>query len=149
MALPRQNEPALKKSKTPPAEMLKLEAGGEAMDIKPGRIISPGERAILTSLQDRREKLDARERRLDMSEMLLKAAEKRLRVLCLCTKAWMRRMPRVFSIDCAAGRTGARGRASAAPQELHHRAEAAAEHPGQGGQAADLHPVRLCRARRY
>jgi flagellar motility protein MotE (MotC chaperone) len=71
-------EPALKASKTPPPETPKLKAGDEAMDIKPGHIISPGERAILTSLQDRREKLDARERRLDMRETLLKAAEKRL-----------------------------------------------------------------------
>lgn len=71
-------EPALKASKTPPAETPKLKAGGEAMDIKPGHIISPGERAILTSLQDRREKLDARERQLEMRETLLKAAEKRL-----------------------------------------------------------------------
>ncbi len=71
-------EPALKTSKTPPPETPKLKAGGESMDIKPGHIISPGERAILTSLQDRRQKLDARERQLEMRESLLKAAEKRL-----------------------------------------------------------------------
>lgn len=68
----------LKVSKTPPPETPKLKAGGETMDIKPGHIISPGERAILTSLQERREELEARERQLEMRDTLLKAAEKRL-----------------------------------------------------------------------
>ena len=71
-------ELVLKTSKTPPPETPKLKAGGESMDMKPGHIISPGERAILTSLQERREQLDTRERQLDMRETLLKAAEKRL-----------------------------------------------------------------------
>lgn len=74
----KSKEPALKMSKTPPPDSPKLKAGGASMEIKPGHIISPGERAILTSLQDRREVLDARERQLDMRETLLKATEKRL-----------------------------------------------------------------------
>ncbi len=71
-------ETTLKPTNTPPPETPKLKAGEESMDIKQGQIISPGERAILTSLQDRREKLDVRERELNMRETLLKAAEKRL-----------------------------------------------------------------------
>ncbi|HET9904759.1 MAG TPA: flagellar protein FlbB [Xanthobacteraceae bacterium] len=39
---------------------------------------SPGERAVLESLQERRKELDARARELDIREGLLKAAEKRL-----------------------------------------------------------------------
>ena len=70
-------EPPLKVSKQPPAPP-KLEAGGTVIPIEPGRINSPGERAILQSLQKRREQLDARARDLDMRESLLKAAEKRV-----------------------------------------------------------------------
>jgi len=70
-------EPPLKVSKEPPAPP-KLEAGGTVIPIEPGRINSPGERAILQSLQKRREQLDARARDLDMRESLLKAAEKRV-----------------------------------------------------------------------
>jgi flagellar motility protein MotE (MotC chaperone) len=46
--------------------------------MEPGRINSPGERAILERLQDRRQELDSRNRELEMRESLLKAAEKRL-----------------------------------------------------------------------
>jgi flagellar motility protein MotE (MotC chaperone) len=70
-------EPPLKVSNQPPAPP-KLEAGGTVIPIEPGRINSPGERAILQSLQKRREQLDARARDLDMRESLLKAAEKRV-----------------------------------------------------------------------
>jgi flagellar motility protein MotE (MotC chaperone) len=70
-------EPKLKmSSKRPPPPT--LEAGGTAIPIVPGRINSPGERAILESLQKRRRQLDARARDLDMRENLLKAAEKRV-----------------------------------------------------------------------
>jgi flagellar motility protein MotE (MotC chaperone) len=39
---------------------------------------SPGERAVLERLQDRRQELEARSREIDIRESLLKAAEKRL-----------------------------------------------------------------------
>ncbi len=56
----------------------KVKAAGEEIQIKPGHINSSGERAILESLHDRRQRLDARNRELDMRESLLKAAEKRV-----------------------------------------------------------------------
>jgi flagellar motility protein MotE (MotC chaperone) len=66
-----------KVSSAPPAAP-KLEAGGTVIPIVPGHINSPGERAILESLQKRREQLDARARDLDMRESLLKATEQRV-----------------------------------------------------------------------
>ena len=67
----------LKVSNKPPPPP-KLEAGGTVIPIVPGHINSPGERAVLESLQKRREQLDARARDLDMRESLLKAAEQRV-----------------------------------------------------------------------
>jgi flagellar motility protein MotE (MotC chaperone) len=67
----------LKTSDKPP-EATKIEVAGASGTIVPGRINSAGERAILESLQGRREQLDARNRDLDMRENLLKAAEKRV-----------------------------------------------------------------------
>jgi len=61
-----------------PPEATKLEAAGMSIPIEPGHINSAGERAILESLQGRREQLDARNRDLDMRENLLKVAEKRV-----------------------------------------------------------------------
>lgn len=69
--------PPLKTSEKPP-EPTKLDVGGDAYPLQQGKINSPGERAILGRLQDRRQELDARNRDLDMRESLLKAAEKRL-----------------------------------------------------------------------
>jgi flagellar motility protein MotE (MotC chaperone) len=69
--------PPLKTSDKPP-EATKIEVAGASGTIEPGRINSAGERAILESLQGRREQLDARSRDLDMRENLLKAAEKRV-----------------------------------------------------------------------
>jgi flagellar motility protein MotE (MotC chaperone) len=71
------DEPKLKVSDKRPGPP-KLDAGGTVIPIVPGRINSPGERAILESLQKRREQLDARARDLDMRESLLKAAERRV-----------------------------------------------------------------------
>ena len=71
------DEPKLKVTDKRPGPP-KLDAGGTVIPIVPGRINSPGERAILESLQKRREQLDARGRDLDMRENLLKAAEQRL-----------------------------------------------------------------------
>jgi flagellar motility protein MotE (MotC chaperone) len=56
----------------------KLEVAGTAYPLEPGKITSPGERAVLERLQDRREALDSRSRDLEMRESLLKAAEKRV-----------------------------------------------------------------------
>jgi len=69
--------PPLKTSDKPP-EPTKLDVGGDPYPLTPGKINSPGERAILGRLQDRRQELDDRNRDLDMRENLLKAAEKRL-----------------------------------------------------------------------
>jgi flagellar motility protein MotE (MotC chaperone) len=73
----KQAEPPLKVSNKPPAPP-KLEVGDVTVPITPGHINSPGERAILERLQNRRKELDARGQDLDMRESLLKAAEKRL-----------------------------------------------------------------------
>jgi len=69
--------PPLKTSEKPP-EPAKLEVGGDSYPLEPGKINSPGERAILGRLQDRRQELDSRQRELEMRENLIKAAEKRL-----------------------------------------------------------------------
>jgi flagellar motility protein MotE (MotC chaperone) len=70
-------DPALKISDKPP-ESPKLEVAGAAIPLEPGRIASPGERAVLERLQTRRQELDTRNRELEMRESLIKAAEKRL-----------------------------------------------------------------------
>lgn len=70
--------PPLKVSDKAP-EATKLDVGGEAVPLAPqGKINSPGERAILGRLQDRRQELDDRSKELEMRESLLKAAEMRL-----------------------------------------------------------------------
>jgi len=71
------SEPALRVSDKPP-ESPKLEVAGAAIPLEPGRVASPGERAILERLQTRRQELDTRNRELEMRENLIKAAEKRL-----------------------------------------------------------------------
>ncbi|HKA77305.1 MAG TPA: flagellar protein FlbB [Pseudolabrys sp.] len=71
------SDPALKVSDKPP-DPPKLEVAGAAIPLEPGRIASPGERAVLERLQTRRQELDTRNRELEMRESLLKAAEKRL-----------------------------------------------------------------------
>lgn len=69
--------PALKTSEKAP-EPAKLEIAGNAYPLEPGKINSPGERAVLERLQDRRQELESRSRDLEMRENLLKAAEKRV-----------------------------------------------------------------------
>ncbi|MEP7031780.1 MAG: flagellar protein FlbB [Pseudolabrys sp.] len=59
-------------------EAPKLDVGGSSFALTPGKINSPGERAVLERLQDRREALDGRTRDLEMRENLLKAAEMRV-----------------------------------------------------------------------
>ena len=69
--------PPLKTSDKPP-EAAKLEVGGSTYPLEPGKINSPGERAVLERLQDRRQELESRSRDIEMRENLLKAAEKRV-----------------------------------------------------------------------
>jgi flagellar motility protein MotE (MotC chaperone) len=69
--------PALKVTDKPP-DSTKLEVAGASVPLEPGRIASPGERAVLERLQSRRQELETRNRELEMRENLLKAAEKRL-----------------------------------------------------------------------
>lgn len=69
--------PPLKTSNKAP-DPPKLEVAGATFPIEAGHINSPGERAILERLQDRRRELETRGRELDMRENLIKAAEKRL-----------------------------------------------------------------------
>ncbi|MCF8478334.1 MAG: flagellar protein FlbB [Pseudolabrys sp.] len=69
--------PPLKSSEKAPAPP-KLEVAGDLYPLVPGKINSPGERAILGRLQDRRQTLEERARELEMRESLIKAAEKRL-----------------------------------------------------------------------
>jgi flagellar motility protein MotE (MotC chaperone) len=71
-------EPPLKSSTKAP-EPTKLDVGGDPQPMAvQGKINSPGERAILGRLQDRRQELDDRSKELEMRESLLKAAEMRL-----------------------------------------------------------------------
>lgn len=51
---------------------------GKPVSLDPNGPASAGEKAVLGSLQQRRQELDARARELDIRESLLKAAEKRL-----------------------------------------------------------------------
>ena len=51
---------------------------GKVIPLDGSRQLSPGERAVLERLQERRQELDARARELEIRENLLKAAEKRL-----------------------------------------------------------------------
>jgi flagellar motility protein MotE (MotC chaperone) len=63
-------------SDTPPGDT-KVEVGGAVVQDS-SHIASPGERAVLERLQERRQELDDRNRSIDMRESLLKAAEQRI-----------------------------------------------------------------------
>jgi len=69
--------PPLKVASKPPAPPT-INAGGTTITIDQAVPTSPGERAVLERLQQRRQELDARSRDLDMRESLLKATEKRV-----------------------------------------------------------------------
>ena len=69
---------ALKVTEKPPAVPEAKLGDGTPIPLGSGKPNSPGERAILERLHDRRQELDARGRELEMRESLLKAAEKRL-----------------------------------------------------------------------
>jgi flagellar motility protein MotE (MotC chaperone) len=74
---PKTAGPPLKTSSKAP-DPPKLEVAGASIPMEQGRVNSPGERAVLERLQDRRHELDSRNRELEMRESLLKATEKRL-----------------------------------------------------------------------
>jgi flagellar motility protein MotE (MotC chaperone) len=61
-----------------PPDPTRVEVGDVSVQIEPGRIASAGERAVLESLRERNQQLNARSRELDMRESLVKATEKRL-----------------------------------------------------------------------
>ena len=63
-------------SETPPGDT-KVEVGGAVVQDS-SHVASPGERAVLERLQERRQELDDRSRSMDMRENLLKAAEQRI-----------------------------------------------------------------------
>lgn len=75
---PKKDAVALKVSKKPPPTKVEEHGGTVVVAGAPGRIVSPGEKAVLERLQERSKQLDARSRDLDMRESLLKAAEKRV-----------------------------------------------------------------------
>jgi flagellar motility protein MotE (MotC chaperone) len=62
-----------KKPENPPKD-----PGGTVVTTEPPRIASPGERAVLERLQDRRQEIERRAREMDMRESLMKQAEKRI-----------------------------------------------------------------------
>jgi len=55
-------------------------ADGTSIPLDQSRPVSPGERALLERLQERRQQLDTRARELDMREGMLKAAEQKLKL---------------------------------------------------------------------
>jgi flagellar motility protein MotE (MotC chaperone) len=85
--------PAVDKTakKEPPAGAAppdtKPAADGTAIPLDQSRPASPGERALLERLQERRQTLEARARELDLRESLLKAAEQKLEVETASQKA--------------------------------------------------------------
>jgi flagellar motility protein MotE (MotC chaperone) len=76
-AAPKPKEP---EKPEPPVESppMSKAAAGTVINAEPPKTTSPGERALLESLQKRREELDARARELDLRDSMLKAAEKKL-----------------------------------------------------------------------
>lgn len=88
-------KPAEKKAEAPaaaapekkPADAKEASAGGGTPVPAEPRTTSPGERAVLERLQERRQELDARARELDMREGMLKAAEKKIETQAAVDKA--------------------------------------------------------------
>jgi flagellar motility protein MotE (MotC chaperone) len=86
-------KPAEKKAEAPatapakPADPKEAAAGGGTPVPAEPRPTSPGERAVLERLQERRQELDSRARELDMREGMLKAAEKKIETQAAVEKA--------------------------------------------------------------
>jgi flagellar motility protein MotE (MotC chaperone) len=75
-----ESKPAEKPAAKPDAKTLDppRDPGGTPIPLENGGPTSPGERAILERLQERRQEIEAHARELDIRESLVKAAEKRL-----------------------------------------------------------------------
>jgi len=70
-------------SEKPPTPRPSWKSPAPPIRLEPGKISSPGERAVLERLQDRRQEARRPYRDIEMRESLLKAAEKRLDAKCL------------------------------------------------------------------
>ena len=73
-----ESKPVEKKEAPGAVNPPKQSPDGKVVPLDGPRPPSPGERAVLERLQDRRQELDARTREIDIRESLLKATEKRL-----------------------------------------------------------------------
>jgi flagellar motility protein MotE (MotC chaperone) len=72
------SKPAEKPKDAPSAANPPKQPDGKVVPLDSPRLPSPGERAVLERLQDRRQELDARSREIEIRENLLKATQKRL-----------------------------------------------------------------------
>ena len=72
------SKPAEKPKDAPSAANPPKALDGKVVPLNSERLPSPGERAVLERLQDRRQELDARSREMEIRENLLKATERRL-----------------------------------------------------------------------
>jgi flagellar motility protein MotE (MotC chaperone) len=76
-----------KEPEKPAAPVETAPPAGTVVNQEPPKSTSPGERALLERLQERRQELDSRARELDLRESMLKAAEKKLEVQTAVEKA--------------------------------------------------------------
>jgi flagellar motility protein MotE (MotC chaperone) len=76
-----------KEPEKPAAPVETAPPAGTVVNQEPPKSTSPGERALLERLQERRQELDARARELDLRESMLKAAEKKLEIQNAVEKA--------------------------------------------------------------
>ena len=76
-----------KEPEKPAAPVETAPPAGTVVNQEPPKVTSPGERALLERLQERRQELDSRARELDLRESMLKAAEKKLEVQTAVEKA--------------------------------------------------------------
>jgi flagellar motility protein MotE (MotC chaperone) len=74
----KKEEPPANKEPPVPVGAESIAARGTVVAMDPQRPASPGERALLERLQERRQELEARARELELRESLVKAAEKKL-----------------------------------------------------------------------
>jgi flagellar motility protein MotE (MotC chaperone) len=74
----KKEEPPANKEPAVPVGAESIAARGTVVSMDQQRPASPGERALLERLQERRQELEARMRELELRESLVKAAEKKL-----------------------------------------------------------------------
>jgi flagellar motility protein MotE (MotC chaperone) len=77
-AKPAEKKETAKREPPVPVAPESIAARGTPVQMDQPRTSSPGERALLERLQERRQELEARARELDLRESLVKAAEKKL-----------------------------------------------------------------------